>query len=82
MPRQHPADFRQYPLYRMLAGENILSLATEYGVPEQTRLPPISWKPRGWFNQKQASRRARTLHVRLFNTAGDERGRGCPLNRH
>ena len=36
MPRHYPAAFRQVLVDRMLAGESVLSLVTEYGVPEQT----------------------------------------------
>ena len=36
MPRQYPTAFRQALVDRMLAGETVLSLVAEYGVPEQT----------------------------------------------
>ena len=36
MPRQYPPAVRQELVDRMLAGESVLSLVTEYGVPEQT----------------------------------------------
>lgn len=36
MARQFPAAFRQELVDRMLAGESVLSLVAEVGVPEQT----------------------------------------------
>ena len=36
MPRQYPTAFRQALVDRMLAGESVLSLVAETGVPEQT----------------------------------------------
>ena len=36
MPRQCPPSVRQELVDGMLAGESVLSLVTEYGVPEQT----------------------------------------------
>ena len=44
MPRQYPTAFRQGLVDRMLAGESVLSLVAETGVPEQTL---YRWKTQG-----------------------------------
>jgi len=44
MPRQYPTVFRQALVDRMLAGESVLSLVAETGVPEQTL---HRWKAQG-----------------------------------
>ena len=36
MPRQYPPHFRQEMVDRMMAGETVLALVAETGVPEQT----------------------------------------------
>ena len=44
MPRQYPTAFRQEPIDRMLVGESVLSLVSEYSVPEQML---HRWKSQG-----------------------------------
>ena len=47
MPRQYPTAFRQTLVDRMLAGESVLSIVAETGVPEQTL---HRWKTQGRVN--------------------------------
>jgi transposase-like protein len=69
MPRQYPPHFRQDLVDRMLAGETVLTLVTEAGVPEQTL---HRWKHQGAQKTQQSECRTHKIQERKTNERGNE----------